>query len=226
MEGDDVVEPLSIVPSAAAPEPEGQAAGASPVPRAQSSTYDRSKGVETWPEYPEEIPYHIKLIQGISNHGGAFAIGCARPQAATVQPLTGSSLPSALEVIIIVAIVINTVTLAVQVRPRPSASHVGTAPPASAPFCLPICLLLPVTSASQSLGADAESGKSVRLRFAVAQPVPRSAGPGADDHLHVRAKLPLQHCRGCCKLSHGVVWTGWRCSSALPPWASRLTAKR
>eukprot|EP01045_Picozoa_sp_COSAG04_P043212 COSAG04_NODE_14053_length_582_cov_1.888199_1_plen_91_part_10 len=91
MEGDDVVEPLSIVPSAAAPEPEGQAAGASPVPRAQSSTYDRSKGVETWPEYPEEIPYHIKLIQGISNHGGAFAIGCARPQAATVQPLTGSS---------------------------------------------------------------------------------------------------------------------------------------
>ena len=88
MEGDDVVEPLSIVPSAAAPEPEGQAAGASPV-QAQSSTYDRSKGVETWPEYPEEIPYHIKLIQGISNHGGAFAIGCAR-HAATVQPLNGA----------------------------------------------------------------------------------------------------------------------------------------
>ena len=48
------------------------------------------------------------------------------------------------------AIVINTVTLAVQVRPRPSSSHVGTVPPASAPFCLPMCLLLPVTSASQA----------------------------------------------------------------------------
>jgi len=106
--------------------------------------YDKNKGEDQWPEWPDAQSVGTRAIQFISNH-------------------------AALEVIVIFAIVINTITLAVQVRPRC---------PKPARRTLIRCV---VTS---------EPGQPVRLHRPMAQPVLRPAGPCTDYGLHHRDVHP------------------------------------